>query len=238
MEKFSYLATDKKNNRFKGQVEAVSFIQAKAILRAKNLFIITLKKVQSQPDWLIKLNSGKKVKRDEVVRFTRQLSTIIAAGLSLTQSLAILKEQSGGSLSRITGEILQEVEGGGSFSQALRRYPQIFNKVYLSLIQSGEAAGVLEKVLLRLADNLEKQAEFRAKTKNALIYPVIVIIAMAVVAVIMMVFVVPKLTALYQDFGAELPLVTKILIGMSGFMAKTLPLWLFAGLIGGWSFQR
>jgi len=232
MEKYNYSATDKQSRKLKGIVEAVSLVQAQSILRQKGLFIIELTKIDVVPNWMKWLNSFKRIKPDHVVHFTRQLATMVNAGLPLTQALAILKYQSGVGMGAIVDEVLREVEGGSSFFKALSKHEQVFGKVYLSLIQSGEAAGVLEKVLLRLAANMEKQSEFRAKTKNALIYPMIISVAMIAVAVIMMVFVIPKITSLYDEFGADLPGMTKLLIGLSNFMVKSWYLQLFL-LVGG-----
>jgi len=163
---------------------------------------------------------------------------MIVAGLPLTTALSILKFQSNLSMAKMVDEVLKDIEGGGSFYKALSKHKRVFTPVYLALIQSGEAAGVLEKVLQRLANNLEKQAEFRAKTKNALIYPIIITVAMIAVAVVMMVFVIPKLTSLYDEFGAELPTMTKVLISISNFMVKTWYLMVFGLLMGGVSFLK
>ena len=232
MEKFEYLATDKAHKKVKGQVEALNQVQATQILRNKGLFIISMDKIEVMPQWMKMFKGFTKIKRDDVVHFTRQLATMIKAGLPLTTALSILKYQSNLSLSKVVDEVLRDVEGGGSFYKALSKHKSIFSPVYLSLIRSGEAAGVLEKVLLRLATNLEKEAEFRSKTKNALIYPAIITVAMIAVAVVMMVFVVPKLTSLYDEFGAELPVMTRALIGLSNFMVRTWYLQIFL-LIGG-----
>ncbi|HIE41324.1 MAG TPA: type II secretion system F family protein [Candidatus Aenigmarchaeota archaeon] len=161
------------------------------------------------------------MKFDDVVNFTRQLATMISAGLSLTDSLSILKMQVSGPFQTKIEGILRSVEGGSTFADALAEHPDVFSKVYVALVRAGESAGVLDTILTRLADNLEKQREFRAKTKGALIYPVIVMIGMAIVGVVMMVFVLPKLTAMYKDFNADLPMVTKILMGISDFISKT-----------------
>ena len=238
MEKFEYLATDKAHKKVKGQVEALNQVQAKQILRNKGLFIISMEKIDVMPQWMKLFKGLQKVKRDDVVHFTRQLATMIKAGLPLTTALSILKYQSNLSMAKVVDEVLRDVEGGGSFYKALMKHKNIFSPVYLSLIRSGEAAGVMEKVLLRLASNLEKQAEFRSKTKNALIYPAIITVAMLSVAVVMMVFVVPKLTSLYDEFGAELPAMTNALINLSNFMVKTWYLQLFLLIGGGYSFIR
>lgn len=236
MEKFNYVATDKENKKVKGQVEALNQVQAQQILRNKGLFIIAMEKIEVVSPVMKLFKGFQKVKREDVVHFTRQLATMIKAGLPLTTALSILRYQSNVAMAEIVDEVLRDVEGGGSFYKALSKHPKVFSPVYLSLVQSGEAAGVLEKVLLRLADNLEKAAEFRAKTKNALIYPAIITSAMVVVAVVMMVFVVPKLTSLYDEFGAELPVMTRALIGLSNYMVKTWYFQLFLLVVGGYSF--
>jgi type IV pilus assembly protein PilC len=238
MEKFNYVATDSENKKVKGQVEAISQAQAQHVLRAKGLFIITMQKIEVVGPVMMFFKSFQRIKKEDVVHFTRQLATMIKAGLPLTTALSILKYQSSVVMAEVVDEVLRDVEGGGSFYKALSKHPKAFSPVYLSLIQSGEAAGVLEKVLLRLSDNLEKEAEFRGKTKNALIYPGIITVAMIVVAVVMMVFVVPKLTSLYDEFGAELPLMTRVLIGLSSMMVKTWYLQLFILVVGGYSFFR
>ena len=238
MEKFDYLAVDKTKKKVKGQVEALSQSQAISILRTKDLFVISLNKIEVLPSWLLWINRWQRVKKQDVVHFTRQLATMIKAGLPLTTALSILKCQSSLPMAKVTDDVLREIEGGGSFSKALAKHSRVFDPVYLSLIQSGEAAGVLEKVLLRLSDNLEKQAEFRGKTKNALIYPAIICVAMVIVGIVMTVFVIPKLTSLYSEFGAELPLMTRILIGISNFMVKTWYLLLGLGVVGGYTLGK
>ncbi len=238
MEKFNYVATNKENKKMQGVIEAVGQIQAQSILRSKGLFIISLKKIEVGSSLTKLFKRFQKIKNDDVVHFTRQLATMINAGLPLTTALSILRYQSNLSMAKLVDEVLRDIEGGGSFYKALSKHKGVFSPVYLSLIMSGEAAGVMEKVLKRLASNLEKQAEFRGKTKNALIYPMIITIAMLIVAVVMMVFVIPKLTALYDEFGAELPTMTRVLIGISNFMVKSWYLMVFLFIGGGYAFVR
>lgn len=238
MEKFHYTATSKQGKKVKGIIEAVSQIQAISILRTRGFFIIKLEKIEVLPAWLKWTQGLQRVKSGDVVHFTRQLATMINAGLPLTDALTILKYQSNLALATVVDDVLRDIEGGGSFFQALNKHRNIFSPVYLSLIKSGEAAGVLEKVLMRLSDNLEKEAEFKSKTKNALIYPVIVTIAMIAVAIVMMVFVIPKLTSLYDEFGAELPAMTKILISISNFMVKAWYVMLALAVGSAYAFRR
>jgi type IV pilus assembly protein PilC len=142
---------------------------------------------------------------------------MIPSGLPLADALTILKHQSTPAMANLVAEILRDIEGGSSFSSSLEKKPKIFSRIYMALIRAGETAGVLDQILTRLADTLEKQREFKSKTKGALIYPVIVVVAMILVAFVMMIFVIPKLTAMYKDLSVELPTPTKILIFMSNF---------------------
>ncbi len=162
----------------------------------------------------------RRVQLDDVVLFTRQLSTMAAAGLPITDALRILELQARPAMSAIVSQVLTDVEGGGSLSQSLEKKPKVFTKTYVALVRAGESAGVLDTILNRLADNMEKQREFVSKVRSAMIYPVIVIIAMAVVSMIMMVYVIPKMTVMYENFNAELPALTKGLISVSRFFAR------------------
>ncbi len=218
MQRFQFKARNEKGVLRRGVVEAASKKVAVEMLRKRGLYIVELHP-QGQGNSMMELFN--KVKFDDVVNFTRQLATMISAGLSLTDSLNILKAQVPGPFQVKIESILRSVEGGSTFADALKEHEDVFSKVYVALVRAGESAGVLDTILSRLADNLEKQREFRAKTKGALIYPVIVLIGMAIVGVVMMVFVLPKLTSMYQDFNADLPMVTKILMGISNFVAKT-----------------
>jgi len=144
---------------------------------------------------------------------------MISSGLPISQSLRILASQtSSGYFRDIINFIIREVEGGTSLSKAMENYPKVFNVIFLSLIRSGEMSGNLDQVLERLAANLEKDREFKGKLKGALIYPIIVMIMMVGVMVLMLVFVIPKLTDMYSSMGVDLPLPTKIMIGLSHFI--------------------
>lgn len=231
---FNYVAKNQHAETIKGKVEARSLNQAAAVLRSRGLLVISVKPPTDQSfAFISNLLFG--IKQDDVVTLTRQLATMIQAGLPLTQALSILTLQSKPTLAQVVSEVQREIEGGATFSKALEKFPAVFSKIYIQLVKAGELGGVIDEVLTRLADNMEKDKDFRAKTKGAMIYPVIVILAMAAVAVVMMIFVVPQLTKMYEDFGAELPLPTLVLMGISDFLVKFW--WLLgAGLVGGVSF--
>lgn len=230
MQKYNYRVKDAAGKTRKGVVEAVDEKNAARILKDRGLLVISIKPRGTQLVAEIS-RTFNRVTTSDKVNFTRQLATMINAGLPLTDALSILEVQSKPALSKVVGEISREIESGGSLSSALGKYPQIFDKVYVALVKAGEAAGVLDRVLTRQADNLEKQKEFRSKVKGAMVYPIIVVSGMVVVAIIMMIFVLPKMLAVYQDFQADLPATTKILIQFSNLVSRFW--WLLAILFVG-----
>jgi len=217
MGKFEYKAKDSRGGTIKGIVEARDEKQAAKILQEKSFLVISLKPKKESLINELKGGVFARVTLADKVNFTRQLSTMTTAGLRVTEALEILEIQASPGMRRIVGEILRDVEGGGDLASSLGKHPKVFDQIYVALIRAGEAAGVLEKVLGRLADNLEKQKEFQSKVKGAMVYPVIIISGMIVVAGIMIVFVIPKMTAIYEEFQAELPAPTKILLSISRF---------------------
>lgn len=219
MAKFIYQARDSQGRKLKGRVEAKSKQAAAVILREKQLFIISLRE-QSETMINEVLTAFSSIKQDDIVNITRQLATMINAGLPLLKAFSILENQSKAALRKVIQKLTREIEGGSNLGDALSKQADVFDRVYIALVQAGEAAGALDTVLLRLAQTLEKQKEFRSKTKGALIYPAIVVVAMLIVAVVMMIFVIPQMTSLYEDFNAELPLATQILMGISDFFVN------------------
>lgn len=228
MQQFLYTARDAQGRKVKGKVEAKARDVAANVLREKGLFIVSLQDHTESSFSAISARFAK-IKQDDIVNMTRQLATMINAGLPLIQALNILETQAKPSLKKVLRTVIRDIEGGSNLGNALRKHQDVFSTVYVSLVVAGEAAGAMDTILNRLADTLEKQKEFRAKTKGALIYPAIVFVAMIVVMVIMMIFVIPQMTDLYSDFGADLPLPTQILIGMSNFLRTKW--YLFAALI-------
>lgn len=236
MKRFSYKARDKTGKLVTGKVEATNIGAAAKILQDKGFVVVDLK-----PDRESILSFIKKIRdrvgSGDISAFTRQLSTMITAGLPITDALLILRTQASPAMSKVVSSLLLDVEGGSSLADALGKHPKVFTGVYVSIVRAGETGGVLDEVLARLADNLEKEREFKAKVKGALIYPAIVIIGMFVVAAIMMVFVIPKLTSLYQEFEAELPLATQILISLSSLATKFWFITLAVLVLGAWGFN-
>jgi len=215
MQIFTYKVKDHNGKTFKGLIEALDDKQAVSALRERGYFVLKVEKKQEiNVSSLFKIMQ--RAKFSDVVEFTRQIATMMTAGLPLTDALELLQRQTRNSdMARVLNDVLDQVQGGASLGDALSMHPRLFSKVYIALVRAGESAGVLDRVLNRLADNLEKDRDFQGKTKGALIYPAIVISGMIVVVFIMMIFVVPKLTSLYKEFGTTLPLPTRILMAVS-----------------------
>lgn len=218
MPTYSYRAKDNEGEIERGLVEAPSADSAADILHQRGYFIVNLSEKREFPNPLRRFTD--RITQSDITDFTRQLATMIEAGLPLPKALTILAEQAQNkSFKQLLGKILANIESGMSFTDALGVHAEHFSKTYIALIRSGEASGTLDNVLLRLADNLEKQREFRGKVKGALIYPTIIFFGMGVVMFIMMAFVIPKLTDLYTEFEVELPAATRYLIRISDFFA-------------------
>lgn len=216
---FKYLVKNKQGENIKGKVEAISRAQAVSTLIGRDLFVIDVSSL-GQDSGFLKGLTREKVKFEDLVNFTRQLATMIDAGLPLASALSVLEKQSKSEMAKLTNNLLKDVEGGLSFSAALDKYRENFSRIYVQLVKAGEIGGVLDEVLERLAITMEKEKDFRAKTKGAMVYPVIIVLAMIAVAIVMMVAVIPKLTTMYQDFGAELPGATKVLMSVSDFFVS------------------
>lgn len=229
MKKFKYKARTAEGVEIKGEVEAGSDKSAAKLLKRKGYIVISL---VLKKDLLAGVLKGikERVTSKDVVNFTRQMATMINAGLPLTDSLTILRNQSTGRMQVILSEVLTDVEGGQSLSSSLSKYPDVFNKTYISLIKSGEMGGVLDKVLEKLSEGLEKQQDFQSRVKGAMVYPTIIFVGMVAVMFVMMIFVIPRMMSLYDQFDAELPATTKLLMSVSSAMSKYWILIITAGV--------
>ncbi|OGM28873.1 hypothetical protein A2801_02840 [Candidatus Woesebacteria bacterium RIFCSPHIGHO2_01_FULL_41_10] len=233
MKKYKYKARDKQGKLVTGEVEASTPAIAAKLVRDRGYIVVSL----NPAGGILSLNPlGSRVSAADVAAFTRQLATMVNAGLPITESLAILRLQAKPSVKPIVTQVLADVEGGDSLSSAMGRHPKIFSPTYIALMKSGETGGVLDKVLVRLADNMEKQQEFKGKVKGALIYPAIIVVGMVVVSVIMVVFIIPRLTDLFDQFDAELPITTKILQVVADVVIGFWPLILIGLGVGAWAF--
>src|SRR5436190_18334750 len=235
MATFAYEAMNSSGQEVKDEIEATSAEEASAKNRGKGFFPTKVrekagkKKVNKKKEEENAPLSKKRkmpisiggVPRKQLVGFTRQLSTLQDAGLPILRSLQILEQQQKpGLLKAIVGGVADEVEGGGTLSDAMANYPKAFDKLYVNMINAGEAGGVLDIILSRLADFMEKAAKLKKKVIGAMIYPCVVIsIAVGIVSMIM-IFVIPKFETIFRDFKTDLPGITKILLAVSRWFAN------------------
>ena len=219
--KLYYKAITSKGEPIDGLIEARDPSEAAVYLRSKELVPIKIiKKEDSKLENLIPFLGGK-VKSSEVVRFTRQLSSMLASGLTLLRSLEILRNQvRNRALVDVISGIIKDIQEGANFSHAIARYPKVFSPVYVALIEASEGSGLLDKAFLRLAETLEKQQKLKGTIKSTLAYPAIVIIMMVIVVFVVMIFVIPQISELYESMSVSLPLPTLILIQTSKFFVS------------------
>ena len=219
MQTFKYKATNKGNKIVSGLVEAESEEAAIDLLKEKNLDIVSLGKIDAGGSDGFSIIIGG-IKAKELVAFSRQFSVLISANVALVQSLKLLVEQTENvKLKMAISEIADDIDEGARLSDAFAKKPHIFSKFYVNVVRSGETSGKLDEVLNYLADELEKDYDMTSKIRGAMIYPAFVFCGLGTVGIIMMVFVVPKLTAVIFEAGGELPMATKILIAVSNFLA-------------------
>lgn len=234
---YRYKARDSQGKYVTGLAEAPNTTTAAQLLRDKQLYIINLSVTQERTSGS-SLGKFKKIGFQEIVNLTRQLATMIVAGLSIPDTLTILRTQTTNqALVKVLADIEHQIVGGGNLGDALSKYPQQFSPIYIALVRAGESSGTLDKVLERLAQTLETQNEFRSKVKGAMIYPVIIMIGMVGVVSVMMVVVIPKLSEMYKEFNLKLPPTTQLLISMSDFMVHFWWLLILLFIGGGFLFR-
>lgn len=217
MKKFTYEARDKATgNIVKSLVQAESESEAAKALTAQGYMPLSIKE-EVEGGWLARFTN--RISNKDKIVFSRQLATLIGAGLPLTQSLHTVFEQTANKkMQEIVQEIIADVEGGKTLSSAFGKHPEVFNKIFIALVTAGETSGTLDDALKRIADQQEKDAAMVSKIRGAMVYPGIVLAVMVAVGVFMMVTIVPQVAKLYSDMKKALPVLTSILIGMSNFV--------------------
>jgi general secretion pathway protein F len=233
---YEYTALNDKGKKLKGIIDAQSTVAARQKLRESNIYLTDLQETSgAKKDSPLKQPLGglfRKVGSREVTVMTRQLATLLGAGLPLVQSLATLIAQtSHPQLKTILSQIKEEVNEGSSFSQTMTHYPQVFPAFYLNMVRAGEASGTLHLVLERLADFSEKQQALKGRVRAALAYPLFMFLIGSVVLFFLVAFVVPNVTRIFDEMHQTLPLITILLIGVSRFL-ETFWWLIVAGLIG------
>lgn len=225
---FRYKATEDTGESTEGIIQAASPDVAAEILDDKGYTVLSL---TEERIGLLERSLGflNRVKIQDLVLFSRQLSVTVSATIPLVQGLKIIVNQTENqTLKTIVSEIADDVEGGAKLSSALSRHPEVFSDFFINIVRSGETSGKLDEVLNYLADQQEKDYDLTSKIKGAMIYPVFIVSGLVLVGALMMIFVIPQLTSILQETGVELPLTTKALIWTSNFLTA----WWWILLIG------
>jgi type IV pilus assembly protein PilC len=215
-----YRAVTQDGKTVRGLIEAKDVNEAATYLRQHQFTPVQIMP-ETKTGFLRSIPFLHRVKNADIVFFTRQLSSMITSGLTLLQALNVLKNQvQSVAVSDMVQGIITEIEDGAMLSKALEKYPSAFSPIYIALVKTAESSGLLDKVLTRLAENLEKEERLVHTIRSALMYPIIVVIMMVLVMVVMMIYVIPQLTVLYGNLNMSLPITTLIVITMSTFLTK------------------
>ena len=231
---YKYDATTVNGERQSGSIEAANIEIAISSLQRRNLIIVSINPEEKGESIFTKgIGIFEKVKTRDVVILSRQLSTLFEAKVPVLESFKLLaNEAESPILRKKISQVVEDIQGGIPMSQAMAKHPDVFSKFYVSMVRSGEESGKLEEVFLFLADYLERSYELASKARNALLYPAFVIFVFISVMILMMVFVIPKLNTILLEAGQDVPVYTKVIIGISNFLINFGPLLIIALVIG------
>ncbi len=215
---YAFKAVDAAGTPEKGEISGLSRQAVTDELKARGLTVMDL--VEKKTGFNMDISIGrKKVKAAELTVMTRQLATMISSGMTLLRTFYVLEEQVENKLLKETlSGVREDIESGLSFSEALDKHPKIFSPLYVAMVRAGEAGGVLEEALERIADQLEKDDSLRRQVKSAMAYPTVVMVFALGVLLALIAFIVPVFVGVFKDFGGELPAITKFTVGLSKFV--------------------
>ncbi|NKE71569.1 type II secretion system F family protein [Candidatus Manganitrophus noduliformans] len=221
MATFEWTGKTRQGTIQKGQLAANSREEVIALLRKENILVTSVQ--QKAKDLKIPGFGGGKVSDKDIVIFTRQFATMIDAGLPLVQCLEILSAQCENPvLAKAVGEVRGDVEGGSTYADALRKHPKVFDDLYVNMVAAGEAGGILDTILNRLAKHIEKSMKLKKQIKSAMVYPSTIMGVAGIVIVVLLVFVIPIFAQMFTDFGGTLPALTQFVIDISYFMKSNI----------------
>lgn len=221
---YEWEGKDRNGKQVRGELRAAGTNQVQAALRRQGVLLTKVKKRR--------MRAGKSIKPKDIAIFTRQLATMMKAGVPLLQAFDIVgRGNANPSVAKLLNDVRSDVETGTSLSAAFRKFPKYFDNLYCNLVEAGEAAGILEELLDRLATYMEKTEAIKSKIKSALMYPTSVVVVAFVVVAIIMIFVIPAFKEVFTSFGADLPAPTLIVMGISEFFVSYW--WLIFGVLGG-----
>lgn len=236
---FNYTATDDKGADSKGSIDAINIDVAISSLQRRGLVIKEINPVDKASFFERDFSLFSGVSTKDVVVLSRQLATLFEAQVSALRVFRLLaSEVENVTLGKALTEVADDLQAGSAISKALAKHPKIFSEFYTNMVRSGEESGKLDEVFIFLADHLDRTYEVNAKARNALIYPAFVIFTFVVVMVLMLTVVIPKISTILTESGQEIPLYTKVVIGMSQFMVNYGIFILVAAIVGGFFFYR
>lgn len=216
---FTYKAKNKKGEEQKGEITAENQEMAVAKLSKLELYVTDISGVKN--DFFKSGFFKKKVSLKDKIIFTKEMAIMTRGGLSLIESLDSLKQQAENpEFKKVIGVTIEDVRGGMSLSKAFAKHPEVFSELYIAIVSSGERSGKLDDVLERLAEQLQKDYDLITKVKSAITYPIVIVTALFGTVILMLVFVVPKMKSIFDGMGVALPLPTRILLAMSGFVVN------------------
>src|SRR3954453_10853215 len=238
MAAFAYSAIDALGFRADGEIHAPTADAAREQLRIRGLLAENLEELPSAGEDGVR-TTFKKIKPKSLQIFSRQFATMIEAGLSVVAALVILEEQTDDKyLAQVISELRGDVEGGLLLSQAMQRHPKVFTQLFVAMVESGEAAGILDQVLDRMAFQIERETKLKSRVKGAMMYPTMVLIFATLVLTGMLLFLVPFFSKVFLTLGGKLPTLTQWVVNASDFIKHD---WYFIigfGALGTWGFQR
>jgi len=226
---FTYSAKTYNGKDIKSEIEASSREEAIKILRDKKMIVLDLKEIKSNP-----LNSifGLNISTKDKLIFIQELAVVLESGMPLVEALENLGEQtSNKKLKKIIEDLSIDVRGGKSFSDSLSKFPNVFSHIFISIIKSGEKSGKMDQTLKRLAEQTQKDYDLQSKVKNALLYPIVILVALTGVLILSLIYVIPQIKKIFEEMDVELPLLTRVILGISSFL--TTWWWLFIIIIAG-----
>lgn len=222
----------------KGELVAKTRDEAIAQLRKQNILATSVQPKAAEKKSLLG-GFGGRVSDKDIVIFTRQFSTMIDAGLPLVQCLEILSNQTENKmLAKTIGLVRADVEGGSTYADALRKFPKVFDELYVNMVAAGEAGGILDTILSRLAKHIEKSMKLKKEIKAAMVYPSVIISVAVVVISVLMVWVIPIFASMFSDFGGVLPLPTRIVMAASDFMKSNIIFIVLAAVAAAYGVKR
>lgn len=229
MSTFKYSAKDSSGKAVTGNVEAASQAEALDSLRKRSLVVLKVQPVRAKGQ---KARGGSRPKKGELELFTRQLSTMISAGIPLLECLEILQEQvESAAFTKTLVQVIEDIRGGSDLSAALGKHPKIFSGIYVSMVKAGEASGQLDEILVRLAEYLEATAALKREIKAAMTYPVVSMVLVFAITAFLMIVIVPKFKEIFDGLAIELPAITQKVMGVSLWMKSNVGV-MVLGIIG------